>query len=108
MVVALTALSSFVVPTLYEPAAVLKFVFILVGGTWGLFGISVGFVLLLANLCALESFGVPVMAPTSPFSAADMRDNFWRSGWKSLGKLRLRVQDLPGSRQKTEKKGGEE
>ena len=108
MVVALTALSSFVVPTLYEPAAVLKFVFILVGGTWGLFGISVGFVLLLANLCALESFGVPVMAPTSPFSAADMRDNFWRSGWISLGKLRLRVQDLPGSRQKTEKKGGEE
>lgn len=35
MVVALTALSSFVVPSLYEPAAVLKFVFIVVGGTLG-------------------------------------------------------------------------
>lgn len=100
MVVALTALSSFVVPSLYEATAVLKFVFIIVGGTWGLFGISVGFVLLLTNLCALESFGVPVTAPTSPFSAADMRDNFWRKGWKQLGKLRLQVQNLPGSRLK--------
>lgn len=98
MVVALTALSSFVVPSLYEPAAVLKFVFIIVGGTWGLFGISVGFVLLLCNLCALESFGIPIMAPTSPWSAADLRDNFWRSSWKKLGKLRLHVQNLPGSR----------
>ena len=100
MVVALTALCSFVVPSLYEPAAVLKFVFIIIGGTWGLFGISVGFVMLLCNLCALESFGIPIMAPTSPWSSADLRDNFWRSSWKKLGKLRLRVQDLPGSRLK--------
>ena len=104
MVVALTALSSFVVPSLYEPAAVLKFVFIVVGGTWGLFGISVGFMLLLTNLCALESFGIPVMAPTSPTAAADMRDNFWRSSWKKLGRFRLKVQNLPGSRLKKEEK----
>ena len=104
MVVALTALSSFVVPSLYEPAAVLKFVFIVVGGTWGLFGISVGFMLLLTNLCALESFGIPVMAPTSPTAVADMRDNFWRSSWKKLGRFRLKVQNLPGSRLKKEEK----
>ena len=104
MVVALTALSSFVVPSLYEPAAVLKFVFIVVGGTWGLFGISVGFMMLLTNLCALESFGIPVMAPTSPTAAADMRDNFWRSSWKKLGRFRLKVQNLPGSRLKKEEK----
>ena len=102
MVVALTALSSFVVPSLYEVTAVMKFVFIIVGGTWGLFGISVGFVLLLTNLCALESFGMPITAPTSPWSAADMRDNFWRQDWKKLGKMRLRVQDLPGSRIKND------
>ncbi len=102
MVVALTALSSFVVPSLYEAVAVVKFVFIIVGGTWGLFGISVGFVLLLTNLCALESFGIPVTAPTTPYSKADMRDNFWRSNWIKLGKLRLKVQDLPGSRLKEE------
>ena len=100
MVVALTALSSFVVPSLYEPAAVLKFVFILVGGT------SVGFVLLLTNLCALESLGVPVMAPLSPCAPADLRDGLWRTGWKKLGSFRLRIQDLPGSGWKQQKQGG--
>ena len=108
MVVALTALSSFVVPSLYEPAAVLKFVFILVGGTWGLFGISVGFVLLLTNLCTLESLGVPVMAPLSPCAPADLRDGLWRTGWKKLGSFRLRIQDLPGSGWKQQKQGGKE
>lgn len=106
MVVALTALSSFVVPSLYEPAAILKFVFILVGGTWGLFGISVGFVLLLTNLCALESLGVPVMAPLSPCAPADLRDGLWRTGWKKLGSFRLRIQDLPGSGWKQQEQGG--
>ena len=108
MVVALTALSSFVVPSLYEPAAILKFVFILVGGTWGLFGISVGFVLLLTNLCALESLGVPVMAPLSPCAPADLRDGLWRTGWKKLGSFRLRIQDLPGSGWKQQEQGGKE
>ncbi len=108
MVVALTALSSFVVPSLYEPAAILKFVFILVGGTWGLFGISVGFVLLLTNLCTLESLGVPVMAPLSPCAPADLRDGLWRTGWKKLGSFRLRIQDLPGSGWKQQKQGGKE
>mgnify|MGYP000024167467 FL=1 len=108
MVVALTALSSFVVPSLYEPAAVLKFVFILVGGTWGLFGISVGFVLLLTNLCSLESLGVPVMAPLSPCAPVDLRDGLWRTGWKKLGSFRLRIQDLPGSGWKQQEQGGKE
>ena len=108
MVVALTALSSFVVPSLYEPAAILKFVFILVGGTWGLFGISVGFVLLLTNLCALESLGVPVMAPLSPCAPADLRDGLWRTGWKKLGSFRLRIQDLPGSGWKQQEQGEKE
>ena len=108
MVVALTALSSFVVPSLYEPAAILKFVFILVGGTWGLFGISVGFVLLLTNLCALESLGVPIMAPLSPCAPADLRDGLWRTGWKKLGSFRLRIQDLPGSGWKQQEQGEKE
>ena len=108
MVVALTALSSFVVPSLYEPAAILKLVFILVGGTWGLFGISVGFVLLLTNLCALESLGVPIMAPLSPCAPADLRDGLWRTGWKKLGSFRLRIQDLPGSGWKQQEQGGKE
>lgn len=97
MVVALTAISSFVVPSLYEPVAILKFVFIIVGGTLGLFGIFWGIALVLVNLCAVNPFGVPSTAPTTPFSIYGMRDIVLRMGWKTLGKENMNIQDLPGS-----------
>lgn len=97
MIVALTAISSFVVPSLYEPVAILKFAFIIIGGTWGLYGISVGFMLVLTNLCAVTSFGTPITSPAAPFLGKAMRDTFVRVGWKRMGKKRLHVQNMPGS-----------
>ena len=49
MVVALTAISSFVVPSLYEPMALLRFSFILIGGLTGMFGIAAGCAAILVN-----------------------------------------------------------
>lgn len=97
MVVALTAISSFVIPTLYESIALLKFLFIIIGGSLGLFGISLGFAIVLMNICAVNTFGIPYSSPISPISFAAMRDVVYREGWKKLGKKVLRVQDLPGS-----------
>ena len=97
MIVALTALSSFVVPSLYEAVALLKFLFIIVGGTWGLYGIALGLMLLAVNLCALMSEGVPHMAPLAPFSAFSMRDTAFRQSWRSLGKRSAKLQRMPGS-----------
>ncbi|MBR5486163.1 MAG: spore germination protein [Oscillospiraceae bacterium] len=97
MVVALTAISSFVIPTLYETVAILKFLFILIGGSLGLFGISLGFAAVLMNICSVNYFGIPYSAPISPFSAAAMRDVIYRESWKNLGKKVFRVQDAPGS-----------
>lgn len=97
MIVALTALSSFVVPSLYEAVAVLKFVFIIIGGTWGLYGIALGLLALTVNLCALQSEGVPVMAPIAPFSAFSMRDTIYRQTWRKLGQKEMNVEKMPGS-----------
>ncbi len=97
MIVALTALSSFVVPSLYEAVSVLKFAFIIVGGTWGLYGIALGLMALLVNLCALSSEGVPVTAPLAPFSLESMGDSLWRSSWRKLSRRSVIVEDLPGS-----------
>ena len=100
MIVALTALSSFVVPSLYEAVAVLKFFFIIVGGTWGLYGIALGLMALAVNLCALSSSGVPLMAPLAPFSKESMRDTVWRQGWKKLSRRAANIPGMPGSRWK--------
>ncbi|MCI8441692.1 MAG: spore germination protein [Provencibacterium sp.] len=97
MVVAVTAISSFVVPSLYQSITVLRFAFILIGGTLGLFGMTLGLTMVLCNLCAKHPMGVPQTAPASPFSLYPMRDIFTRASWRRLGQRQLRIQELPGS-----------
>lgn len=100
IIIALTAVSSFVVPSLYEPVTVLRFGFILVGGVLGLYGVYLCFVLLVMNLCSIKVMGVPVTSPISPAEGYSFRDMFIRVGWKLLQKEDLRVEDLPGSDRK--------
>lgn len=97
MVVAVTAISSFVVPSLYEPVTILRFAFIVVGGMIGLFGVILGLCVVLANLCAINVLGIPETSPTSPFSGYSMRDVLFRWSWRTLAKEDLRIQDLTGS-----------
>lgn len=96
MVVALTAISSFVVPSLYEPGVVLRFAFIFLGGLTGLYGISLVMAVLLVNLCKLNNLGVPFTSPVTPLTLRAMGDVFVRVGWKRLGRGE-RLQDLRGS-----------
>ena len=96
LVVAMTAIASFVVPSLYEPVSILRFVFLFVGGTMGLYGIAIGCVLLLINVCSLNSVGSPYMAPISPLSPVAMRDTFIRASFTTLQKRTVKVQGLKG------------
>lgn len=97
MVVALTAICSYVIPNLYEPIAILRLAFIVVGGTMGIWGIMLLFSAVLVNLCGKSNFGVPFSAPISPFSMFGMRDVAVRAGWKTLSKKLNMVQSMPGS-----------
>lgn len=103
MVVALTAISSFVLPTLYETTAFLRFTYIIVGGFFGLFGIAVVFCLVFVNLCSINNYGIPSTSPLSPFSLYSLRDIFIRRSWKVLGKEDLNVSNITGSEIKEEK-----
>lgn len=98
MVVAVTAISSFVVPSLYQSITVLRFAFIIIGGTLGLFGMTLGLTAVLCNLCAKHPMGIPQTAPASPFSLYPMRDILTRQSWRRLGQRQVLVQDLPGSK----------
>lgn len=103
MVVALTALSSYVVPNLYEPIAILRLVFILIGGTTGIWGIMLLLSAILINICSKSNFGIPFLSPISPFNFFDMRDTLIRASWKILSKKTNRVQDMPGAHTRGEK-----
>ncbi len=98
MVVALTAISTFVIPNLYEPISFLRILFIIAGGTLGIWGIMILLTVVLINLCSKSNFGIPFMSPLSPFGLFGMRDSILRTSWKSLSKNRDRIQQMPGSK----------
>ncbi len=97
IIVALTAICSAVLPSLHEPSAILRFIFIILGGTMGLYGIMLGLTLITADLCAMKSFGVPFTAPISPLSPYAMRDSIIFAGWKNVGKRHIKIQNLRGT-----------
>ena len=96
MVVALTAISSFVVPSLYEPMAILRFGFILIGGLTGIFGIALGCGIILLNACRINNLGIPFTAPLSPFTLSAMRDVLFRAGWVTMQRRHQKIQQLRG------------
>lgn len=97
MVVALTALSSYVIPNLYEPIALLRLIFIIAGGIMGIWGIMLLFAVILVDLCSKNNFGIPFMAPIAPFGMFGMRDVIIRASWKVLARKENIVQQMPGS-----------
>lgn len=96
LIVAVTAISSFVVPSLYESISILRFVFIIIGGTMGLYGIALGCAVLLINICSLNTMGAPYMAPIAPFSLSAMRDTFIRARFTKLQKYTMKIQGQNG------------
>lgn len=98
MVVALTSISSFVIPNLYEPIAFLRLLFIIAGGTLGIWGIMILLSVVLVNLCSKSNFGIPFTSPLAPFGLFGMRDSILRTSWKSLSKNKNNIQQMPGSK----------
>ncbi|EFM09248.1 GerA spore germination protein [Paenibacillus curdlanolyticus YK9] len=64
IVVASTGIASFTSPAfnIAISARILRFSLMVLAGTFGLFGILIGLIFLVAHLCSLRSFGTPYMA----------------------------------------------
>lgn len=97
ILIAVTAISAFVIPSLYEAVTVMRFAFIIIGGLFGLFGIYLAVTLFVVNLASVKTMGVPITAPVTPFDINGMGDVIVRSSWRNLGKRTLEVDKLPGS-----------
>lgn len=97
VVVAVTAIASYVIYPLYESIAVLRLIFILLGGFTGIYGIILGICTLCVNITALNPYGVPYSAPISPLNAKSMGDVFYRESWRRLLKRNVKIQDLRGA-----------
>ncbi len=97
LIVALSGLCSFVVPSMYERVVVLRFVFIFAGGLFGLFGLALAGGAMLLMMCRLNTYGVPYMAPISPFTAKASRDMLVRSSWRRMESGDVDISNLNGA-----------
>lgn len=101
LVVALSGLCNFVVPTMYEKIVILRFLYIIAGGVFGLYGLLIAAGAAVVKMCSLNTYGVPYMAPISPFSPKAMRDMLVRSGWRKMAKGDVVIQGLNGAEPQT-------
>jgi len=94
IVVGLTAVSAFVVSTLYEPVAVLRFAFIVIGGLSGIYGIMLMFAVVLINAAAINPYGIPFTSPVAPTKIGAWRDFILRLDWRRMGKKNMLIDKM--------------
>ncbi len=79
IVVAITAVSSFVVPDQADSGAIMRWLLLILAGAMGGFGITMGLLIVLIHLASLESFGMPYLSPLAPMRPADLKDSVIRA-----------------------------
>jgi spore germination protein KA len=92
IVVSLTAISSFASPSFNMSISnrILRFLFMILAATFGLFGIILGLIVMVLHLNSLRSFGIPYLAPSAPFILQDQKDNIIRMPhWALFSRPRL-------------------
>lgn len=91
IVVAITAISSFVIPAQGDVTTTLRLVFTVAASLMGIYGISIIFLGVLIHLCCLRSFGTPYFSPFAPLSIQELKDSFLRA---PLWLMRTRPQTI--------------
>lgn len=102
IVVAITAICAFSIPQLYEPTTMLRFVFIIIGGLSGLYGVALATALVCGIICSMNSLHIPMSAPISPVDARWMSDSILFAGVRKNSGKKLKIQNINGSEIKDE------
>jgi spore germination protein KA len=80
IVVAITAISNFVFPSISMASSIRisRFILMVLAASFGLYGIIIGLIVMLLHLSSLRSFGVSYMSPMAPFILEDQKDMLFR------------------------------
>lgn len=107
IVVSVTAISSFAVPTYSAGIAfrILRFVTMLTASMFGLYGIILSYIMINIHLVKLKSFGIPYTTPFAPSFNNDWKDLFIRVPLLMLSKRPRYLQTEDETRMNTRRKG---
>ncbi|MDE5977298.1 MAG: spore germination protein [Turicibacter sp.] len=80
IIVSITSIAAFILSSsrLNNATRLLTFAFLFLGATFGLCGITIGFIMLILHLVSLTTLNQPYFAPIAPFNLHDQEDQFLR------------------------------
>jgi spore germination protein len=86
IIVAITAITTFVTPNYQVAAAfrIVRFLLIIASAIVGLYGIMIGLIILLIHLVRMKSFGIPYLAPVVNTNMKDLKDMYIRAPLSEL------------------------
>ena len=106
IVVAFSGICLYTVPNFVETGSVLRWLFLLVGGGLGPFGIVLLSTFVLFYMLSADSYGAPYLAPFSPLIRKDIRDSVVKYDMESLSTRPKFLKPNNKTRLKTKKEGG--
>lgn len=86
IIVAFSGICLYTVPDFVETGSILRWLFLLMAGSVGPFGIVLFIAFLLYYLLSSDAFGAPMLAPFSPLIKGDLRDSVVKYDMLSLKK----------------------
>ena len=78
MIIALSGICLYTVPELEQTFSVLRLLFLIIGGSFGAFGLIIASAVLLTYLVSFENYKTPLLAPFSPLIAKDLKDGIYK------------------------------
>ena len=92
IMVAISGITMFTVPSQIYLASILRFVFTIIGGVTGFYGLLTAFLFLTSYLMTLDAFGTPYFAPFAPSIQKDKKDGIIK---QNLSDFQTRPQSIP-------------
>ena len=86
IIVAFSGICLYTVPNFVETGSILRWLYLLVAGSLGPFGIVLLSAVLLCYLVSADAFDTPILAPFSPLTPRDLRDTIVKYDMQSLTK----------------------
>ncbi len=100
LIMALSGISIYAIPELVETTSALRFVFLIIAGSLGGYGLIGLSAFLTCYLCSADNYGAPYVAPYAPLVANDLQDGLYM---KNVVGMTERPRSL-GSKNRTRQK----
>lgn len=78
MIIALSGICLYTVPELEQTFSILRFLMLIVAGSFGGYGLIVTIALLIIYLVSFETFKTPLLCPFAPLVKRDLKDGFYK------------------------------